>query len=83
MGEIENKKARLRKLLKIRTILLNIFGGLLLVTAITGIKSFEHYIPTWLNIALVVALIAFIILFIITSNLRKQILSLKNQVSDK
>lgn len=83
MSEIENKKARLRKLLKIRTIILNIFGGLLLVTTMTGIKSFEHYIPTWLNIALVVALIAFIILFIITSNLRKEILNLKNQVSDK
>lgn len=82
MSEIENKKASLRKLLKIRTIILNIFGALLLVTAITGIKSFEHYIPTWLNIALVVALIAFIILFIITSNLRKQILSVKNQTSD-
>ncbi len=83
MGEIENKKARLRKLLKIRTIVLNIFGALLLVTAITGIKSFEHYVPTYLNIALVVVLIAFIVLYIITSNLRKQILSLKNQTSDK
>lgn len=83
MGEIENKKALLRKLLKIRTIVLNIFGALLFVTAMTGIKSFEHYVPTWLNLALALSLIAFVVLYIITSNLRKQILSLKTQDSDK
>lgn len=83
MGELENKKVVLRKLLKIRTIALDIFGALLFVTAMTGISSFDRYIPTWLKLALALSLIAFFVLYIITSNLRKQILSLKTQDSDK
>lgn len=77
MEDIENKKIFLTKLLKFRSLVLKIFGIILLVTSITGIQSYDRYIPTWLYISLGISLAVLLILYIITYRLKGNIESEK------
>ncbi|MBU5307172.1 hypothetical protein NSA24_11305 [Clostridioides mangenotii] len=77
MEDIENKKIFLTKLLKFRSLVLKIFGIILLVTSITGIQSYDRYVPTWLYISLGISLAVLLILYIITYRLKGNIESEK------
>lgn len=77
MEDIENEKIFLTKMLKLRSLVLKIFGFIFLVTSITGIQSYNRYIPTWLYISLGISLAALLILYIITSKLKGKIESEK------
>lgn len=77
MEDIENEKIFLAKMIKLRSLVLKIFGIILLVTSITGIQSYDRYVPTWLYILLGISLAALLILYIITSKLKGKIESEK------
>nr|WP_312986150.1 hypothetical protein [Clostridioides sp.] len=77
MEDIENEKIFLAKMIKLRSLVLKIFGIILLVTSITGIQSYDRYVPTWLYISLGISLAALLILYIITSKLKGKIESEK------
>lgn len=70
MEDIENEKIFLTKMIKLRSLVLKIVGIILLVTSITGIQSYDRYVPTWLYISLGISLAALLILYIITSRLK-------------
>ena len=73
MEDIENEKIFLTKMLKLRSLVLKIFGIILLVTSITGIQSYDRYVPIWLYILLGISLVALLILYIITYRLKSKI----------
>lgn len=55
-----NTNLKSKKIYQIQSIIWKIFGTLLFVTAITGIKNIDRYVPMWLYISLGIALIALI-----------------------
>ncbi|MCC0685367.1 hypothetical protein [Clostridioides sp. ZZV14-6345] len=73
MNNMENKKNFLRKIVKLRSIFLSIFGVFLFITATTGIQTVDRYVPTWLYITLGVSATILLVLYVISFILKRNI----------
>lgn len=70
MKDLDKKDYIFEKLIVVRMVLSGAFGFILLATAMTGVHSYDRYIPAWLYIALGVVGSILIILSIVISKLK-------------